>query len=102
MLGQDQLPVHQNVPESFLLGRGLTNYWGYNTIGYFAPHNGYSAAVRAGQPGGQVAECQAMVDALHQAGLEVILDVVSEFATRFASSSDPYSTAGRRPPPRST
>jgi len=43
------LPVHQNVPESFLAGRGLTNYWGYNTIGYFAPHSGYSAAVRAGR-----------------------------------------------------
>ena len=70
------LPVHQNVPESFLVAEGLTNYWGYNTIGYFAPHNGYSAAVRAGHPGGQVAEFQAMVDALHQAGLEVILDVV--------------------------
>ena len=42
------LPVHQNVPESFLLDRGLTNYWGYNTIGFFAPHNGYSAAVRDG------------------------------------------------------
>ena len=70
------LPVHQNVPEAFLLGRGLTNYWGYNTIGYFAPHNGYSAAVRAGRPGGQVAEFQAMVDALHRAGLEVVLDVV--------------------------
>ena len=70
------LPVHQNVPEAFLAGRGLTNYWGYNTIGFFAPHNGYSAAVRAGQPGGQVAEFKAMVDALHQAGLEVILDVV--------------------------
>jgi isoamylase len=70
------LPVHQNVPESFLLDRGLTNYWGYNTIGYFAPHNGYSAAVRAGQPGGQVAEFQAMVNALHLAGLEVLLDVV--------------------------
>ena len=55
---------------------GLTNYWGYNTIGYFAPHQGYSAAVRAGQPGGQVAEFKAMVDALHGAGLEVILDVV--------------------------
>jgi pullulanase/glycogen debranching enzyme len=39
--------VHQNVPEAFLVGRGLTNYWGYNTIGYFAPHNAYSAAVRA-------------------------------------------------------
>jgi glycogen operon protein len=70
------LPVHQNVPEAFLVQRGLTNYWGYNTIGFFAPHNGYSAAVRAGQPGGQVAEFKAMVNALHQAGLEVILDVV--------------------------
>ncbi len=70
------LPVHHNVPEGFLVDRGLTNYWGYNTIGYFAPHAGYSAAVRAGRPGGQVAEFQAMVDALHGAGLEVILDVV--------------------------
>ncbi len=70
------LPVHQNVPESFLPGRGLTNYWGYNTIGFFAPHNGYSAAERAGQPGGQVAEFKAMIDALHRAGLEVVLDVV--------------------------
>ena len=70
------LPVHQSVPEEFLIRRGLTNYWGYNTIGYFAPHAGYSAAVRAGRPGGQVAEFQAMVDALHGAGLEVILDVV--------------------------
>jgi isoamylase len=70
------LPVHQYVPESFLPGRGLTNYWGYNTIGFFAPHSGYSAAVRAGHPGGQVGEFKAMVDALHRAGLEVVLDVV--------------------------
>ena len=70
------LPVHQNVPEAFLVAAGLTNYWGYNTIGFLAPHNGYSAAVQAGQPGGQVAEFKAMVDALHRAGLEVILDVV--------------------------
>ena len=70
------LPVHQNVPEAFLVAEGLTNYWGYNTIGYLAPHNGYSAAVRAGREGGQVAEFKAMVDALHRAGLEVILDVV--------------------------
>jgi isoamylase len=70
------LPVHESVPESFLLQRGLTNYWGYNTIGYFAPHQGYSAAVRAGKPGGQVDEFKAMVDALHAAGLEVLLDVV--------------------------
>ena len=70
------LPVHESVSEAFLPQRGLTNYWGYNTIGYFAPHQGYSAAVRAGRPGGQVAEFKAMVDALHAAGLEVILDVV--------------------------
>ncbi len=71
------LPVHQYVPDDFLLQRGLTNYWGYNTIGYFAPHAAYSAAVRAGDgTGGQVAEFKAMVRALHQAGLEVILDVV--------------------------
>ena len=70
------LPVHQHVPESFLLDRGLTNYWGYNTIGFFAPHDGYSAAVRAGRAGGQVAEFKAMVDSLHAAGLEVLLDVV--------------------------
>ncbi len=59
-----------------LSARGLTNYWGYNTIGYFAPHAGYSAAARAGRPAGQVGEFQAMVDALHGAGLEVVLDVV--------------------------
>ncbi len=70
------LPVHESVPEAFLLQRGLTNYWGYNTIGYFAPHQGYSAAVRAGRRGGQVAEFKTMVDALHRAGLEVLLDVV--------------------------
>ncbi len=70
------LPVHESVPEAFLVQRGLTNYWGYNTIGYFAPQQGYSAAVRAGQPGGQVREFKAMVDSLHAAGIEVILDVV--------------------------
>ena len=70
------LPVHESVPESFLVQRGLTNYWGYNTIGYFAPHQAYSAAVRAGHFGGQVREFKAMVDALHKAGLEVLLDVV--------------------------
>jgi isoamylase len=70
------LPVHQSVPESFLVDRGLTNYWGYNTVGFFAPHAGYSAAVRAGRPGGQVTEFRDMVSALHTAGIEVILDVV--------------------------
>jgi isoamylase len=70
------LPVHHNVPEPVLRERGLPNYWGYSSIGYFAPHAGYSAAVRAGHPGGQVAEFRAMVDAMHGAGLEVVLDVV--------------------------
>ena len=69
------LPVHEYVPEGFLLDRGLTNYWGYNSIGYFAPHHAYSAAARSA-PGGQVTEFRDMVRALHRAGLEVILDVV--------------------------
>ena len=70
------LPVHHFVSEPHLLERGLVNYWGYNSIGYFAPHAGYSAAVRRGRRGGQVREFQEMVGALHQAGIEVILDVV--------------------------
>ncbi len=70
------LPVHESIPEAFLVQRGLTNYWGYNTIGYFAPSQAYSAAVRAGHPHGQVTEFKAMVDALHAAGIEVLLDVV--------------------------
>ncbi|WP_078856899.1 glycogen debranching protein GlgX [Streptomyces sp. NBRC 109706] len=67
------LPVHQFAHEDHLLRRGLTNYWGYNSIGYFAPHAGYSASGSRGQ---QVGEFKNMVRALHQAGIEVILDVV--------------------------
>ncbi len=67
------LPVHQSVPEPDLGAAGLTNYWGYNSIGFFAPHNGYSSTGDVGQ---QVTEFKAMVKALHAAGLEVILDVV--------------------------
>jgi glycogen operon protein len=67
------MPVHQFVPEHDLTERGLTNYWGYNTIAFLAPHNGY-ASTQA--PGGQVGEFKAMVKALHEAGIEVILDVV--------------------------
>ncbi|KUN24959.1 glycogen debranching protein [Streptomyces antibioticus] len=67
------MPVHQFVHDGVLQDRGLSNYWGYNTIGFFAPHNGYAAH---GTRGGQVAEFKAMVKALHEAGLEVILDVV--------------------------
>jgi len=67
------MPVHQFVAEQSLVQRGLTNYWGYNTIGFLAPHNRYSSA---GQRGEQVGEFKAMVKALHEAGIEVILDVV--------------------------
>jgi isoamylase len=67
------MPVHQFVHDSTLREKGLRNYWGYNTIGFFAPHNNYAAA---GQRGQQVQEFKAMVKALHEAGLEVILDVV--------------------------
>ncbi|WP_306189069.1 glycogen debranching protein GlgX [Streptomyces sp. MK5] len=67
------MPVHQFVHDGVLQGRGLANYWGYNTIGFFAPHNGYAAR---GSRGEQVAEFKSMVRALHAAGLEVILDVV--------------------------
>jgi glycogen operon protein len=67
------LPVHHFVSEPHLLRRGLTNYWGYNTLGYFAPHAAYSSA---GSGGAQVTEFKAMVKAMHTAGIEVILDVV--------------------------
>ncbi len=67
------LPVHQIIPESFLVDRGLTNYWGYSSIGYLAPHGGYAATGSAGE---QVSEFKGMVKALHRAGIEVILDVV--------------------------
>ncbi len=67
------LPVHHFVSEPHLLRRGLRNYWGYNSLGYFAPHAAYSAS---GDRGEQVREFKAMVRALHRAGIEVILDVV--------------------------
>jgi isoamylase len=67
------MPVHQFVQDHHLVQRGLSNYWGYNTIGYLAPHNAYAAA---GQLGEQVLEFKSMVRALHEAGIEVILDVV--------------------------
>ncbi len=70
------LPVHQHVTSGALRDRGLTNYWGYDTIGFLAPHAGYSAAARAGRIGAQVGEFKAMVAGLHAAGIEVILDVV--------------------------
>ncbi|WP_394428333.1 glycogen debranching protein GlgX [Streptomyces sp. SGAir0957] len=67
------MPVHQFLQDGFLLDQGLSNYWGYNTIGFFAPHHEYAAR---GTLGEQVTEFKQMVKDLHAAGLEVILDVV--------------------------
>ena len=67
------LPVHQFVNDDFLLQKGLCNYWGYNSIGFFAPHAAFSSDR---SPGGPVREFKEMVRALHAAGIEVILDVV--------------------------
>ena len=67
------MPVHQFIQDGHLVDRGLANYWGYNTIGFFAPHNAYSSSGTRGQ---QVTEFKTMVKALHAAGIEVILDVV--------------------------
>ncbi|GAA1249341.1 glycogen debranching protein GlgX [Janibacter melonis] len=66
------LPVHQFVNDTGLQDKGLSNYWGYNTIGFLAPHNGYASSGR----GQQVTEFKTMVKALHEADIEVILDVV--------------------------
>jgi glycogen operon protein len=67
------MPIHQFAQDGHLQQRGLSNYWGYNTIGFFAPHNDYAAGGTRGQ---QVTEFKTMVKALHEAGIEVILDVV--------------------------
>ena len=67
------LPIHHFIDEGHLIEKGLTDYWGYNTLGYFAPMSRYSAC---GDSGGQVREFKQMVKALHAAGIEVILDVV--------------------------
>src|SRR6201995_3166412 len=67
------MPVHQFGQDPHLTDRGLSNYWGYNPIGFFAPHNAYSSSGSRGQ---QVTEFKAMVKSLHAAGIEVILDVV--------------------------
>ena len=67
------MPVHQFIHDAHLVDKGLRNYWGYNSIGFLAPHNGYAANARGGH---QVAEFKAMVRTLHAAGIEVFLDVV--------------------------
>lgn len=67
------MPVHQFINDRLLLEKGLKNYWGYNSIGYFSPHFGYSSS---GSHGEQVNEFKTMVKTLHREGIEVILDVV--------------------------
>ncbi|MCI1747699.1 MAG: glycogen debranching protein GlgX [Acidipropionibacterium sp.] len=67
------LPIHYFVSEPFVVGKGLKNYWGYNTLGFFAPHGAYCSV---GTRGEQVREFKDMVTAFHRAGIEVILDVV--------------------------
>jgi isoamylase len=67
------MPVHQFIHDAHLVERGMRNYWGYNSIGFLAPHNEYSSS---GETGQQVSEFKQMVKGLHEAGLEVILDVV--------------------------
>ncbi len=85
------LPVHQFVSETALVGRGTSNYWGYNSIGYFAPHNDYSAS---GDRGGQVTEFKQMVKAFHEAGLEVLLDVVYNHTAEAGSEGPTLSFRG--------
>ncbi|MCC2321613.1 glycogen debranching protein GlgX [Cellulomonas xiejunii] len=71
------LPIHAFASEPHLVAKGLTNYWGYSTLGFFAPHAAYAtAAARAAGPAAVLAELRATVHALHEAGLEVLLDVV--------------------------
>jgi glycogen operon protein len=71
------MPVHQFVQDDALVQKGLRNYWGYNTLGFFAPHEEYASSTRTGHPvGAQVQEFKGMVRDLHAAGIEVILDVV--------------------------
>ena len=70
------MPVHAHLDDPFLLDKGLTNYWGYSTLNFFAPELRYSAAYRSGDAVGAVREFKDMVKALHAQGLEVILDVV--------------------------
>jgi len=85
------LPVHQSVPEPALVEQGLSNYWGYNSIGFFAPDNRFSST---GDRGEQVNEFKAMVKALHREGLEVILDVVYNHTAEGSPLGPTYSFRG--------
>ena len=85
------LPVHQFVSEPAVAARGLVNYWGYNSIGFFAPHAAYSAS---GDRGQQVTEFKQMVKNFHAAGIEVILDVVYNHTAEGGPTGPAYSFRG--------
>ncbi len=85
------LPIHQFVSEPSVVARGLVNYWGYNSIGFFAPHAAYSAS---GDTGGQVAEFKQMVKNFHAAGIEVLLDVVYNHTAEGGPDGPTYSFRG--------
>ncbi len=85
------LPIHHFIPEPDLVERGLTNYWGYNSIGFLAPHAGYSSS---GDRGEQVREFKQMVKDLHAAGIEVILDVVYNHTAEAGALGPTYSFRG--------
>jgi glycogen debranching enzyme GlgX len=85
------LPVHQFISERDLLDRGLSNYWGYNSVGFFAPHAAYSSS---GDRGQQVTEFKQMVQSFHRAGIEVILDVVYNHTAEGGPGGPTYSFRG--------
>ncbi|MEM7339091.1 MAG: glycogen debranching protein GlgX [Actinomycetota bacterium] len=85
------MPVHHFVPEGFVVDKGLTNYWGYSTLGFFAPHGPYAAS---GSGGAQVAEFKRLVAALHRAGIEVLLDVVYNHTTEGTAAGPTLSFRG--------
>lgn len=85
------MPVHHFIPEGFTGDRGLTNYWGYSTAAFFAPHGPYAAS---GQRGEQVTEFKRLVKRLHQAGLEVLLDVVYNHTTEGSAAGPTFSHRG--------
>ncbi|MFC8304826.1 glycogen debranching protein GlgX [Specibacter sp. NPDC057265] len=89
------LPIHFHIDEPHLQKSGMSNYWGYNTLGFFAPHAGYaSAAAQAAGPQAVQAELKGMIKALHMAGIEVILDVVYNHTAEGGADGPSYSWRG--------
>jgi isoamylase len=89
------MPVHHFVPEGFITEQGLTNYWGYATAGFFAPHGGYAAGSDTGQ---QVVQFKNLVKELHRAGIEVLLDVVYNHTTEGTAEGPTFSNRGNDNP----